>query len=131
MNMARLAIETLRPAFALVLAAVLAVPTWATAGALAPMVNPYSSALPGRVASPSAAAHGLVHQVHDDWNEDRWERRRYRDRYWRPGHVRAPFTRVETRGYRHSSVDAPFASVRVRPWGVWVRAPFVDLYVPR
>lgn len=44
--------------------------------------------------------------------------------------VRAPFTYVETRPYRHVAVEAPFASVYVDRGGTWVRAPFVDLYVP-
>ncbi len=44
--------------------------------------------------------------------------------------VRAPFTRVETG--RRVIVDAPFASVYVnRRHGVHVRAPFVNLWVPR
>lgn len=58
-------------------------------------------------------------------------RYRFHRRVYGGSYVRAPFTRVRTRGSRWTSVDAPFASVRVRPWGTWVRAPFVDLYVPR
>ncbi len=44
--------------------------------------------------------------------------------------VEAPFTYVETGRHHHTAVDAPFTSVRVGRRGVWVRAPFVDLYVP-
>ncbi len=44
--------------------------------------------------------------------------------------VEAPFTYVETGRHRHTAVDAPFTSVRVGRRGVWVRAPFVDIYVP-
>lgn len=60
---------------------------------------------------------------------------RYHHRHHRHVHdgvvVDAPFTRVETRGYRRVAVDAPFTGVRVHRRGVWVRAPFVNLYVPR
>lgn len=45
--------------------------------------------------------------------------------------VDAPFTSVETGRYGRTDVDAPFTSVRVGRMGVWVRAPFVDIYVPR
>ncbi len=45
--------------------------------------------------------------------------------------VDAPFTYVETRRYNRVAVDAPFASVRVGGRGTWVRAPFVNLWVPR
>lgn len=61
------------------------------------------------------------------WRHSRYDRR-YNDRVV---HVDAPFTTVETRRYRYTAVDAPFASVRVHGRGVWVRAPFVNLYVPR
>lgn len=44
--------------------------------------------------------------------------------------VDAPFSRVETRRYARVAVDAPFASVRIGR-GVHVRAPFVNLWVPR
>jgi hypothetical protein len=78
-----------------------------------------------------AGATGAVEQIHDAWDDDRYYERRYHRRYKGRSYVRAPFTRVETRGYRWTSVDAPFASVRVRRHGTWVHAPFVDLYVPR
>ena len=57
-------------------------------------------------------------------HNERWD-------HGRPVRVDAPFTSVETRRYRYTAVDAPFASVRVHGGGVWVRAPFVNLYVPR
>ena len=44
--------------------------------------------------------------------------------------VVAPFTHVETRRFARVAVDAPFASVRVGR-GVHVRAPFVNLWIPR
>ena len=47
--------------------------------------------------------------------------------------VEAPFARVDT-GYgrrRGVQVDAPFAFVSVGRQGRYVRAPFVDLWVPR
>jgi hypothetical protein len=44
-------------------------------------------------------------------------------------YVRAPFTEVESG--RHTWVAAPFARVYSGRRGTWVRAPFVDLWVPR
>lgn len=46
--------------------------------------------------------------------------------------VEAPFTYVE-KGYgrRGVLVDAPFAFVRTERRGRYVRAPFVDLWIPR
>ncbi|HLC09148.1 MAG TPA: hypothetical protein VJK06_07675 [Methyloceanibacter sp.] len=44
-------------------------------------------------------------------------------------HVRAPFASVDTG--RGTHVDAPFASVHTDRGGTYVRAPFVDLWVPR
>lgn len=47
--------------------------------------------------------------------------------------VEAPFTRVET-GHRYRRgviVDAPFAFVSVNRHGRTIRAPFVDLWIPR
>jgi hypothetical protein len=105
-------------ALALVMAAGLAFPGAADAGPLAS-------------ARATATTSSAVVRVHDTWDGDRDYRRHYHRRYKSRSYVRAPFTRVETRGYRWTSVDAPFASVRVRRHGTWVRAPFVDLYVPR
>jgi hypothetical protein len=45
--------------------------------------------------------------------------------------VEAPTTRVETNRRGKVAVDAPFTSVRRDNRGVHVRAPFVDIYVPR
>jgi hypothetical protein len=59
----------------------------------------------------------------------RWSKRRAHRRHVTV--VDAPFAYVETRGHRRTAVDAPFTSVRVGRRGTWVRAPFVDIYVPR
>ena len=77
------------------------------------------------IAKPS---HTVV-RVHDDGR--RWGYGRYYRNYDRGTVVDAPTTYVDTRGYRRVWVDAPFTAVRVHPRGVWVRAPFVDLYIPR
>jgi hypothetical protein len=66
----------------------------------------------------------------DDWDD------RHRRRSWSYDSdgdhvVEAPFTRVETGRRGRVAVDAPFSSVRVGKRGVWVRAPFVDIYVPK
>jgi hypothetical protein len=47
----------------------------------------------------------------------------------RDTHVRAPGTSVDVD--RQTHVEAPFTSVHVGRYGTWVRAPFVDLFVPR
>lgn len=75
------------------------------------------------------APHGTVTYV--GYKKSRhWENQRRYDRA--NVVVEAPFTYVETRRrHRYVAVDAPFTSVRVHGRGVWVRAPFVDLYVPR
>jgi len=91
------------------------------------LASPASSEASPLGGARAQAAQSAVVRVHDEWDGDRYDRRRYHRR----GYIRAPFTRVETRGRRWTSVDVPFASVRVRRSGVWVRAPFVDLYVPR
>lgn len=44
-------------------------------------------------------------------------------------HVRAPFTSVDTGGATH--VEAPFATVHNDRYGTYVRAPFVNLWIPR
>ena len=44
-------------------------------------------------------------------------------------HVRAPFTSVDTG--RGTHVDAPFATVHTDGSGTYVRAPFVNLWIPR
>lgn len=56
-------------------------------------------------------------------------------RTWRayrgPVVVDAPTTYVKTGYRRRVAVDAPLTAVRVHRRGVWVRAPFVNLWVPR
>lgn len=71
--------------------------------------------------------------VHVSNDEDYGWRRNHRrnHRYDGPVVVDAPFTYVETGYRRRVAVDAPFTSVRVHRGGVWVRAPFVNLWVPR
>ena len=45
--------------------------------------------------------------------------------------VRAPFTSVDTNKQQGTQVEAPFTSVQTDDRGPHVRAPFVDLFVPR
>jgi hypothetical protein len=45
--------------------------------------------------------------------------------------VRAPFTSVDTSKSEGTQVEAPFTSVESDDHGTRVRAPFVDLFVPR
>jgi hypothetical protein len=100
------------------------------AAGLALSAPPASAGPLGAYRAPETSASAVI-RVHDRWYDDDDDYRHYKRRYYKRGYVRAPFTRVYTRGYRFTSVDAPFASVRVRPWGTWVRAPFVNIYVPR
>lgn len=59
-----------------------------------------------------------------------YKRRKYRRHYrYSDNHVDAPYTRYRGRGRVH--VDAPFAYVKRNRRGLHVRAPFVDLYIPR
>lgn len=94
---------------------------------------------PAAHAGPLAAAKAdtksaVVHVDHDwdDDDDDYYSRRHYR-RYYRSGYYDRPYYGYGYgyRRYRNVDVYAPFASVRVRPRGVYVRAPFVRLYVPR
>lgn len=78
-----------------------------------------ASAGPGVVAALSAGTQ-LVQEA--GYYKRRW---RYRD----GAYVRAPFTSVDTR--RDTFVAAPFARVYSGRYGTWVRAPFVNLWVPR
>lgn len=55
--------------------------------------------------------------------------RKYRHHHDRV--VDAPFTHVETGPRHRTSVWAPFTRVHVSRRGTYVRAPFVDLFVPR
>jgi hypothetical protein len=81
-------------------------------------------------AGPISAVQGQgAHESAVELVRDGYWRRRNRG-YYDDYYVDAPFTRVERRG-RRVAVDAPFASVRKGRYGTWVRAPFVDLYVPR
>jgi hypothetical protein len=57
-----------------------------------------------------------------------WKRRHYY-RDYDGEHVRAPFASVDTG--RGTHVEAPFASVHTDGSGTYVRAPFVNLWVPR
>ena len=81
------------------------------------------SAAPGMIIKAPAEA-GLVQDV--DYKKRRW-RNYYRDEDGE--HVRAPFTDVDVNGGTH--VEAPFTGVHTNRYGTWVRAPFVDLFVPR
>jgi hypothetical protein len=49
----------------------------------------------------------------------------------RDTHVRAPFTSVDTDNEERTRVEAPFTSVDKGEDGTRIRAPFVDLFVPR
>lgn len=60
---------------------------------------------------------------HREW------RRKYRKYRTYDHHVDAPYTRYRGRG--RVVVDAPYAYVRRGRDGVRVRAPYVDLYIPR
>ena len=54
---------------------------------------------------------------------------RHHRRYARGTHVRAPGTAVDVEG--GTQVEAPFTMVHTDRHGTWVRAPFVDLFIPR
>ena len=45
--------------------------------------------------------------------------------------VRAPFTSVDTNKSKGTQVEAPFTSVQTDDGRTRIRAPFVDLFVPR
>jgi hypothetical protein len=106
----------------------------ASAGAAlaAPLLPSLAGPLPGTapvVASPAA----LVPV--GDWDDDDWDEQDdfppHRSPHRGTEVVDAPFARVETGGRGRVAVDAPFTSVWVGRRGVWVRAPFVDIYVPK
>lgn len=85
--------------------------------------------------SPAHTPHPAVLKVHGQWGDEdgRWQRGRHHGRiHGRTGrqhYVEAPFTYVET-GDR-VVVDAPFAHVSVDRHGRHIRAPFVNLWLPR
>lgn len=97
----------------------------AAAGALVLVMalSPQASAAPSAVTLQAQVHPELIRRVGSD---DRWHRRHYRDH---GTYVRAPFTDVDTHHGTH--VEAPFASVHTGRYGTWVRAPFVNLFVPR
>jgi hypothetical protein len=69
----------------------------------------------------------VVHVHRSSHDDARHSRRRYHRHH---SHVvDAPFTRVETG--RRVVVDAPFAHVTVNRHGRHIRAPFVNLWLPR
>ena len=74
---------------------------------------------PGLMAKPSAGPE-LVQET--GYYKRRW---RTRDGTY----VRAPFASVDSD--RDTFVAAPFARVYSGRYGTWVRAPFVNLWVPR
>jgi hypothetical protein len=78
-----------------------------------------ASAAPGLVATPEAGT-AVVQEA--GYYKRRW---RYRD----GAYVRAPFAEVDT--YHDTWVATPFARVYSGRAGTWVRAPFVNLWVPR
>jgi hypothetical protein len=113
---------------------------------LALFIVPAAQAAP--LSTPRAAdTQSTVIQVDHDWDDDDYDdyysRRYYRRHYVGPYYYgRRYYGYGEGYGYnyddgyryygrRRVTVDAPFASVRVRPRGVYVRAPFVRLWVPR
>ena len=110
--------------------------------------------VPAAQAAPLSTARApgdqsAVVQVDHDWDddddyEDYYSRRYYvgRPYYGRPYYGRPYYGYGYGYGYgyddgyryygrRRVTVDTPFAAVRVRPRGVYVRAPFVRLWVPR
>lgn len=100
-------------------------------------VTPASAlSAPKRQALASASSDGVI-KVH---SKNVHSKRHYHKRHHKHAYkhhrrhriVEAPFTRVETRHrYRRDVlVDAPFAFVAVNRHGRYVRAPFVDLWVP-
>ena len=104
----------------------------ALAGAIAMSGAPASAAPLGGHRASAAHDGRAVTLVSDDWDDRRHRRHRHYFRDYDGDHVvDAPYTHVETGYGGRVAVDAPYASVRVGRRGVWVRAPFVDLYVPK
>lgn len=97
--------------------------------------------MPSRSASRRASAPVLAATVGlatalsllalDDANaRDRWSKSHRHHQHGHRAHiVDAPFTRVVKGRRAHTEVYAPFTFVRTSGRRVWVRAPFVNLYV--
>lgn len=83
---------------------------------------PSSSSAVSFVDFKVSAHSGFVQLVGDD-RDDR------RDDDSDGTHVRAPFASVDVDDGTH--VEAPFTSVHTDRRGTYVRAPFVDLWIPR
>jgi len=81
-----------------------------------------ASAGPAGLAKPAAET-ALVQEA--GWRRGRWWRSNGYDT-----DVEAPTTSVRTND-AYMDVEAPLTSVRKGPRGTWIRAPFVNLYVPR
>jgi hypothetical protein len=96
-------------------------------GAIIAISAPASAGPAGISATSSYADASLVQNV--GYYKRRWWRQ-WDDSYNGESHVRAPTTSVDTNN-AYTDVDAPFAKVRKSPRGTWVRAPFVNLFVPR
>lgn len=94
------------------------------AGGAAVAVRPAGAeAAPIGAAAKNASGPSEVVKVHTRKDKHHHHRRDYER------HVDTPFTHVETG--RHTFVDAPFAMVYVGRHGRYVRAPFVNLWIPR
>lgn len=87
-----------------------------------------ASAAPLGVRAAEAKSETLVTEVH----YKRKYAKRYKGRYYKYGrrHVDAPYTYVDRYSGR-TVVDAPHAYVTRSRRGVHIRAPYVNLYVPR
>ena len=95
-------------------------------------VTPASAlSAPKRPALASASSDGVI-KVHSKRHYHKRHHKHTYKHHRRHRIVEAPFTLVET-GHRYRRdvlVDAPFAFVAVNRHGRYVRAPFVDLWIP-
>jgi hypothetical protein len=91
------------------------------AGAAAAVIPAGAGAAPIGAAAKNVSAPSEVVKVHT-------RKHKHYGRYYER-HVDAPFAHVETG--RHTVVDAPFTTVYVGRHGRYVRAPFVNLWIPR
>lgn len=108
-----------------------AIALFAVGFSTAAMAGPASGAVAATSANLASSRVAPVHyrkKYHKHRRYRGYKYRRYNKRY-RRAPVYAPYTYVSPRRGR-VAVDAPFASVRVGR-GVRVRAPFVDIWVPR